>query len=358
MDNRQLYPDFLRASAIAKIVVFHFVGWQLLTYIPSLGIMFALAGWFVANSLKSNSGLVVIYHRLVRLLPTWWAFASVTLIAGFFYAKGEGIQLQTTFAWLFPYEKVTWNLDNSYAEDVIVVTWYISAYLTLVLLSPLLMYAYKKLSWVAIFVPVIVMVIYTQFSSYELTVYGENWYQVLMFSGCWMLGFAKADNSINNVPRYVIWTTAIFCVACGIFLTWDTQSLSSNSIALSVMSFGVAFLLLSFNPNLTNMPHWIKAVIRATNTYAVTIYLFHNILIDCAYGIGNYFHVYEIGNYIHAYEYGDNIGQSLCFVILLGLIYVAVKTIGIVETHKWVQKATTKESSSIIAAKAVEVSQN
>ena len=337
--NRQLYPDFLRSVSITKIVVFHFVGWKILTYIPSLGIMFGLGGWFIANSLKNNSGLIVIYHRLIRLLPTWWAFAFLTLIAGFFYSKGAGIQLHPTFAWLFPYEQVTWNLDNTYANDATVVTWYISAYLSLVILSPVLMYVYKRSSWIAIFIPVFTMIIYTQLNPQpQETIFNENLYNVLTFAGCWMLGFAKSDDSINNIPHYLIWTMTIICVSCGIFLTWDTQSLSSNTVALSVMSFGISFLLLSFNPDLTNLPNWIKNLIRMINTYAVTIYLFHNILIDCAFDIGNYFGVYNIGDYIQTNKYNDNIGQSLCFVILLSLIYMAIKTIGIVETHKWVQR--------------------
>lgn len=329
MDNRQLYPDFLRASSIAKIVVFHFFGWELLTYLPSLGIMFALAGWFVANSLNNNSGPTVIYHRLIRLLPTWWAFALLTLIGGFFYAQGANIPLHPTFAWLFPYQRVTWELDNAYANDAIVVTWYIAAYLSLVVLSPLLLYIYKKLSWVAIFAPVIAIAIYTRFFPYQDTIFGENLYAMLTFGGCWMLGFAKADGSISNIPRYLVWTTAIVCCACGIFLTYDAQSLSSDPVALSVMSFGIAFLLLSWNPDLSSLPSWIKIVTRTINTYAVTIYLFHNILIDVAE---------EIGGYVGAYNFGSQIGSWTCFAILIALIYIVVKTIGIVETHKWIKR--------------------
>jgi hypothetical protein len=330
MDNRQLYPDFLRSTSIAKIVVFHYFGWQLLTYLPSLGIMFALAGWFVANSLNARSAPTVIYHRLARLLPTWWAFALLTLIAGFFYAQGAGVSLQPTLAWLFPYERAIWGLDNAYANDAVVVTWYIAAYMWLMLLSPLLLYIYRKLSWVAIFAPVIAMTIYSRFHPYQDTVFGENWYAVLTFGGCWMLGFAKADGTIHAVPKYLVWTTTVICCACGILMTREVGSLSSNPVALSVMSFGVAFLLLSINPDLAALPAPAKAVVRTINTYAVTIYLFHNILIDIAQSFGG-----RIG----AYNFGSQIGNWSCFVITVALIYLVVKTIGIVETHKWIKRA-------------------
>jgi hypothetical protein len=350
MANRQLYPDFLRATSIAKIIVFHFVGWQLLTYLPSLGIMFALAGWFVATSLNAKPWPTVIYQRLVRLLPTWWAYSLFVLIAGFFYAQGTGVDLKPSFAWLFPYERVTWSLTNDYANDATSITWYIAAYLWLMLLSPILLYAYKKLSWVMIFAPVFAMIIYSQvFPTYQETVFGETWYDVLTFSGCWVLGFAKADGTIDSVPKYLVWALTIVCVGCGVFLTYDAQSLPSNPVALSVMSFGIAFLLLSLNPNLEfmsntawwgswSLPYWVRDVVRVVNTYAVTIYLFHNSLVDVANKIGGYLNVYEIGNDIGEDVLSGYIGDWVCFTILIGLIYATAKTIGIVETHKWVRR--------------------
>lgn len=327
--NRQLYPDFLRASALTKIVIFHFFAWQLLTYLPSLGIMFGLGGWFIANSLNNKPQLTVIFHRLARLLPTWWAFALLTTIAGFFYAQGTNIPLHLTLAWLFPYQQVTWSLDNDYANGATCVTWYIATYIWLLLLSPLLLYVYKKLSWITIFLCMLIVVIYSCMApSYQQTTFGQTWYYLLTFSGCWILGFTKADGTINNVPRYFIWAITTICCAFAILLTYHNQSLASNPIALSLMSFGVAFLLLSLNPDLSKLPQFIKSLVRIINTYAVTIYLFHNIAINIAFKLSEYFNLYD---------YGHSIGNLFCFIIAIGLIYVITKTVGIVETHKWVK---------------------
>ncbi len=153
-----------------------------------------------------------------------------------------------------------------------------------------------------------------------------------------MLGFTKDDNKINDIPRYVVWIVAFVCAMYGILMTYDTQILSSKPVALSVMSFGIAALLLSFNPNLSLLPQWIKTVILTINTYAITIYLFHNILIDCANKIGGYLNVFDIGNHIGMDNYCGYIGNAVCFSILVGLIYACTKTIGIVETHKWIER--------------------
>jgi hypothetical protein len=332
--DRQLYPDFLRTISIGRIVVFHFFSWQLLTYLPSLGIMFALGGWFMAVSLNNGSTLDVVSKRLMRLLPTWWAFALLTLIAGFFYAAGTGVPLEPTWAWLFPYQRATWNLDNPYANDAVMVTWYIAAYLWLMLLSPLLLAAYRKFTWIVVFLPIFAMLLYSHLHPYQDTLLGETFFSVLTFGGCWILGFAKADGALDALPRYLSWLAAGVFSGCAIFLT-EAQGLSNNPVALSIMSFGVAMLLLSFNPDLSFLPNFSKSVIRTVNTYAVTIYLFHNILIDASFKIGEYLNVYDIGNAIGAGNYSGVIGSWVCFSILLGLLYVLVKTVGIVETHKW-----------------------
>lgn len=335
--NRQLYPDFLRATSIAKIVMFHFFGWQLLTYMPALGIMFALGGWFVANSLNNKPILTVIYNRLMRLLPTWWAFAILTFGAGFFYAQGAKISLDTSLAWIFPYQAIWWNLDNAYANGAVAVTWYIAAYLGLLLLSPVLLHVYKKLSWVSIAIPIIGMVVYTKYFPLPENAFQGNLYSILTFGGCWMLGFTKADKSIDNVNRYIIWAIAAVCVAFGIFSTYEIHELStdSNAVATSIMSFGIAMLLLSCNLNLSELPSWVKNTISWFNKYAVTIYLFHNIAINFAFVIGDHVGVYAVGDYLKLYNYDGHIGQVLCFMISLVLVYLITKTIGIVEVYNW-----------------------
>jgi len=302
-----------------KIVVFHFFSWQLLTYIPSLGIMFALGGWFMGLALNKDSAVTVIRRRLGRLLPTFWLFSALTLIAGFFYAQGAGVELNPTLAWLFPYKQVTWDLDNAYANDATVVTWYIAAYMWFVFLSPLLYFLYKR-AWFIVFLPVIAMPIYTWLWPTQETVLGETWFNLLTFGGCWMLGFLRADDRIKSIPMYLAIAVAAVCSLCSILLTLGTPALSDNPVALSVMSFGVAFLLLRINPSMDMLAGWVHSFIRYFSTFAVTIYLFHNILINGAFAVGD-----KVGLY----------GQWMDFGILIALLFVATKTLGIVETHKW-----------------------
>ncbi len=335
--NRQLYPDLLRAAALTRIVLFHFMGWKVLTYFPSLGIMFALGGWFMAVSLNAKSTGTVLIQRLARLLPTWWTFAVLCAAAGLFYTQGAGTELKMNFAWLLPLEKATMNLDNDYANGVTTVTWYIAAYLWFMLASPLLLILYKKLSWLLIAVPLIGLIVYSQLEqTLQETGLGETVFNCLIFGSCWLLGFAKADGTLHKLPKSIVYLVAVLCSGFGIMMTYQAGSLASHPVAQAVMSFGVALLLLSFNPDLSFLPKFAKSTISTMNAGAVTIYLSHNALAEAAYMIcGQVLYGYELGQRIGLPEYGGQIGKSISFLVLAVLIFIAIKTIGLIEQRKF-----------------------
>jgi len=334
--DRQLYPDALRAISLGRIVIFHFFGWQLLTYFPSLGVMFALGGWFIALSLNERPVGQVLIQRLGRLLPTWWLFALLSLIAGLFFARGAGIELQPTLAWFLPLERVTWNLDNAVANDATVVTWYIAAYIWLLLLSPLLLTFFKRLSWVLVFGWLFAFLAYvTLVPDPHETLRGETAFNVLTFGACWLLGFAKATGKLDELSSWVKYVVFSVLALASIGLTYEELSLTGNPTAQALLSFGTAFLLLSFNPSLGALPSWSKGVIRFVNTYAVTIYLFHNILIDASFEVGAFFHAYEVAGAVGLPELSSQIGGWICFGWLLVLLYIACRALGIIETRNW-----------------------
>jgi len=324
--SRQLYPDLLRTGAIFRIVVFHFFSWPFLSYLPSLGIMFALGGWFMANSLDKKQFGEVMLSRLGRLLPVWYGFAATMLLAGYLYSKGAGTELKPSLSWLFPYERVTWNLDNAYANGAIVVTWYISTYLWLLAITPVLLFLYRRLSWLAIFGAVGALIAYAKLWPFQDTIFGETWFDVLCFACCWMLGFARADGKIQALPRYISYLVLASCTAYAIATSYDTGTLEGNPIGYSLMSFGIAFVVLSLNPDLSKIPAAIRGLISTVNNHAVTVYLYHNTAINASF---------IVGGAIGAYNFGSSVGQVTSFLIALCLVYLGIRTVGRVEANRW-----------------------
>src|SRR5690348_4507309 len=76
---REPYIDVLRAAALARVVVYHVLGFAWLPIVfPAMGVMFALAGALMANSLD-RSGRRAVYSRARRLLPALWALGAVAV---------------------------------------------------------------------------------------------------------------------------------------------------------------------------------------------------------------------------------------------------------------------------------------
>ena len=70
--SRDRYFDALRAFAIVRVVTYHAFHFAALALVfPSMGVMFALGGSLMANSLD-RAGPKAIKSRLRRLLPALW----------------------------------------------------------------------------------------------------------------------------------------------------------------------------------------------------------------------------------------------------------------------------------------------
>ena len=76
--RRELYLDGLRTAAIVRVVIYHTIGGAWLSWaFPAMGVMFALAGGLMVNSLDKQPATTVIRNRIRRLLPALWVFGAV-----------------------------------------------------------------------------------------------------------------------------------------------------------------------------------------------------------------------------------------------------------------------------------------
>ncbi|MEV6166008.1 acyltransferase [Streptomyces sp. NPDC052052] len=299
--GRDRYLDLLRSVALVRVVTFHVLGWAWLTVVfPSMGVMFALAGSLMARSLN-RPAWDVIRGRLRRLLPPMWAFAAavvpVMFLLGWKPVKEEGIWWFLRLGcYLLPvgtpgYPEKNGSpggfLELSWAEQAVGPLWYIRAYLWFVLASPLLLKAFRRMPWPTLLAPIgLTAVIGTG----VVTVPGEAG-EVLVdfavFGSCWILGFAHHDGFLKRVPRYLAVSLAAFVMAFGLWwasghLTEEGWNLDEIPLAQATWSFGFCAILLQYAPSWRRLPgraaRW-EGPITLANNRAVTIYLWHNLLI-------------------------------------------------------------------------------
>ncbi|MFC9622172.1 acyltransferase [Streptomyces sp. NPDC056930] len=350
--GRDRYLDLLRAVALVRVVVFHVFGWAWLTILfPSMGVMFALGGSLMARSL-ARPARDVIRGRLRRLLPPMWAFAAavvpVMFLLGWKPAKEEGIwwfiklgcYLLPVGAPPYPWENGSPSglLETSWADQAVGPLWYIRAYLWFVLASPLLLKAFRRLPWPTLLAPIgLTAVVGTG----PVTIPGETGEGLVdfaVFGSCWILGFAHHDGLLKKVPRYLTVSLAAFVMAFGLWwasghLTEEGWNLDEIPLAQAAWSFGFCVILLQYAPSWRQLPgrlaRW-DGPITLANNRAVTIYLWHNLLITATEPvIDQLWNIPYFGD-----RFGTYIGASYTALMLLlvwPLMALTIPAIGWVE---------------------------
>jgi peptidoglycan/LPS O-acetylase OafA/YrhL len=302
--GRDRYLDLLRSLALVRVVAYHLFGWAWLTILfPSMGVMFALAGSLMARSL-SRPALKVIRSRVRRLLPPLWAFSAVILtmmlVNGWHPTKDPDTSgtwgLLSIFNYGLPIGAPPYPvhlgsesgfLEASWPEAAAGPLWYLRAYLWFVVASPLLLWAFRRVPWATLLAPLALTAVV---GTGLLTIPGETGNAVTDFAvygSCWVLGIAHQAGVLKRFPRYAAVSGAVFVMAFGLWWAsthlgeegWD---LNDIPLAQACWSFGFVLILLQYSPSWQKLPGrlggWDKLV-TLSNNRAVTIYLWHNLLI-------------------------------------------------------------------------------
>lgn len=102
-----------------------------------------------------------------------------------------------------------------------------------------------------------------------------------------MLGFAHHDGLLSRIPRYVAVSGSALLMAFGLWwasghLGPDGWDLNDIPLAQASWPFGFVVILLQYSPSWRELPgplrRWDKLVTHSNNR-AVTIYLWHNMLV-------------------------------------------------------------------------------
>ena len=324
--GRDRWFDLLRAAAIVRVVLYHMfpVAWLGLGF-PAMGVMFALGGSLMARSVD-RSAVRAVRGRLRRLLPALWLLGAVFVPAMLVLGWDDHPQWPQFLLWLLP---VAEPPGTEWAEPVTGVLWYLVTYLWLVLLSPLLLTAYRKARLATVLAPLVLLPIFDvapwPFGDRSASVIED----VLTFAACWILGFAHRDGDLRRVRFPVI--LAISVVATFGAIGWvvthpgeDGIDLAQTPPAYAVYSIGFVLVLLRLAPRMDWLTrrHRADAAVTLLNSRAVTIYLWHNVAITAAF---------PLGDLLRVWTFGDVVAEVGYTAIALWLLVLIVLHVGWVE---------------------------
>lgn len=290
---RNRYIDVLRAVALFRVITFHLFGSDLLPLVfPSMGLMFAFGGSLMASSLDRSAGgpLLVLRRRLRRLLPPLWALGLVLvpimLAAGWTaeddLAQPAGLRL---LAWVVP---VIEPPGSDLGYDMTLPLWYLRTYLWLMLLSPVLLWLWRRSAVTMMALPIVgVLLASTGIVSLGGPL-GDGLLSTMIFAACWMLGFAHQDGRLQKVSFPLVLVSGALLCAAG--LAWAfTHPIGEGALPLvsdiplaqTLFSLGFAMVLLRVPVTFAGVERLpaIRGLVDVVNRRAITIYLWHSVAI-------------------------------------------------------------------------------
>jgi len=218
----------------------------------------------------------VVGSRALRLLPPFWLYGAIALVVGWeTLGNGSGAWYRLAF-WVLPLRDPHDGVDGSAMLDTL---WYVRAYLWFVLLSPLLIWLFRRLRFGLVVLPLALLPVVEMLG--QGTWVGRGLLNNLMtYGACWILGFAEYDGLLAKLPAWFCVAAGVIVGAGGLVLQFRSPTTPSmpNDLGYALWAAAVVLLLLRWRPD-TSWVHrvgWFDRLVTVVNARAVSIYLWHD----------------------------------------------------------------------------------
>lgn len=314
---RERWLDLLRAFALVRVMVYHTTGWAWLSFVfPAMGVMFAAAGSLAARSMDRGATVDVVVRRIRRLLPPLWLLAVVMvplmLVYGWSTVATGGddehtLDWASLILWVFPILDPP-SSDWIIGENAAVVLWYLRAYLWFVLLTPLLLRAFRARPVITTVTPLALVGLETAlgFPISNLGEIGTALLDLFVFGACWMLGFAHRDGMLQHIRPALL--VAAVAVLGGLGAWWaathptedGTYDINEIPLGQALISAAAVLVLLRFSPSLRWLDRTpvLGRTVSVMSARAITIYLWHNTAIDLAVPVTDWIGSYSLASHL------------------------------------------------------------
>ncbi|MFD8721915.1 acyltransferase [Streptomyces sp. NPDC059629] len=286
--GRDRYFDTLRAVALIRVVTYHTFGWAWCGMVfPSMGIMFGLAGTLMAKSLE-RPALKVVKSRLRRLLPPFWFWGFFVVMAMLIHDWLPGWQI---VYWVVPLGDPP---GNAWGEQAWEILWYLRTYLWFVLLSPALLWVFRKAPVPVLLASLAPILVLNFVWSGPDNRFGSALWDLSTYLFCWILGFAHRDGVLQRMKPALVVVGSLAALGYGGWYAFSHQAdfgtydLDENPLAQAFWSAGFVMLLMwakaYFKIDFAWLARFEKLdrTVTIFNARAVTIYLWHEIALILA----------------------------------------------------------------------------
>ncbi len=290
--QRHRYLELLLFLAFAQVLVVHVVPfvWYPATF-PAVGIVYAVGASLLAGALdrSQHRAFPVVKRAVLRLLAPLWVFGALLVPAmiavGWTNAgAGEPLEPVSVLKWVVP---LTPPPASDLGHDLALPfwPWALSGYLWLLLLSPALLWLFRRWPKRIVAVPLAVLVL-NAFGVVTLT--GDTGVVALdlaTFGTCWLLGFAHHDGALARMPLGVALSLGVVVYGVGVVAAYALPPAQGGPLpeqtplAYGFLTLGLVLVLLRLHPLVhgrLGAHRFATGLVIAVSRRAVTLYLWGN----------------------------------------------------------------------------------
>jgi chitinase len=286
--RRDARLDLLRVIALLGVVVYQWFGWNWTpVVVPFAALTFSIAAGLLAASLGRAEAhpWAVLAKRIRRVVLPVWGLAAVAVPLTVWYSSavgaGPGIGSapgwQSMLLWLVPlFEPPSSAWGTAWTGSL----WFVPAYLWLTLISPPLLWCFRKWPLRTAALPAIGLALALFGIWSPSSRVGEMLLTFSLFAGYWLIGFAYHDNRIQTMSRTWLIIVSLILMGAGLIGTLragdvTAAHLAGLPVANSLWGAGVVILLLRLYGGRTVRPRsaWIPKTLAAVQGRALTIFL-------------------------------------------------------------------------------------
>jgi chitinase len=286
--QRNVRLDLLRLVALIGVIIYQWFGWRWTPIaIPFAALTFTIAGALTAASLDRSAAYpwTVLVKRARRVVLPVWGLAAVAVPLMVWYGSAAGAGPGTDGApswtsmllWVVPlFEPPSSAWGTAWTGSL----WFVPAYLWLTLISPPLLWCFRRWPLRTAVLPVLGLALALSGVWSPSSPLGEVLLTFALFGGYWLIGFAYHENRIQAMSWILVIIVSLILASAGLMGTLragdvTAAQLAGLPVANSLWGAGVVILLLRLyrNPNARPRSAGVRTALAAVQDRALTIFL-------------------------------------------------------------------------------------
>ncbi|MEV0454021.1 acyltransferase family protein [Catellatospora methionotrophica] len=325
--TRSPYIDTLRAAAIVRVFLQHTAPLgALTTLLPAMWVMFGLAGYLTAVSLRRGGAARAVRSRVRRLLPPLWMLAAVAVPLMLLHGWHPFVWTDL-IPWVFPLVNPP---GSEWGAAFVITLWYLRVYLWFVLLSPLLWWLFQRAPVATLLTPLATAVLLSTAVTLPGSRIGDVVWSTAAYGTAWVLGYARESGLLDRLTWPVCLAAAGSLGAAALLRAATDSDGLQDPLVPVLWGTAVVLVALRARPKLA----WVTAVepvrraVALLNARAVTVYVWQLPMV-------------ALGTWLLG---------ALAGPPLLTIAVGAVLTLGAVLCFGWVEDLAAKRPPSLVPA--------